>query len=95
MSFLLLLIVILAIRSILPLAHLCLIGIGDFKARFYMKANNFKGDEHIALLDIVADYGWTQLAKKTISKLDFKDGIYNYFDLDFKTSKRLTRSVEF
>ncbi len=63
------------------------LGIGEFTVSYNIKANNFKNDNPIALLDVAADWGTTKLAEKTISKDDFPINEYSYIDLDFKTSK--------
>lgn len=72
------------------------IGIGDFKAWFYIKTIQNNKDSAFALLDVTADYGKIQLASKKLSKIDFTtiENNYEYIDLDFTTSKRYN-GVEF
>lgn len=70
------------------------IGIGEFSADFYIKANSFTSDDAIALLDVTADWGTVQLAGKRINKKDFFSDEFNYIKLDFNTSRRYN-NVEF
>ncbi len=64
------------------------IGMGNFKARFYVKTDPIINDDTIALLEITADAGMTKLVSKKISLSDFNSpGEYEYIDLEFKTSK--------
>jgi hypothetical protein len=70
------------------------VGIGEFCARFYLKAKNITSDTSFAILDVAGDWGAVQLAKMNIAKADFSNSRYNYIDLDFKTSKRFT-NIEF
>lgn len=64
------------------------IGMGDFVARFHLKTSARINDGTIALLEITADYGKTQLVSKKISRSDFNTpGEYEYIDLEFNTSK--------
>lgn len=70
------------------------IGIGEFTVSFHIKANNFKNDNPIALLDVVDDWGATKLAEIKIDREDFPINDYTYIDLDFKTSKRYN-NIEF
>ena len=70
------------------------LGIGEFTARFYMKANNFINDSAIARIDVTADWSNIQISEKELSKACFTDNKYHYIDLDFKTSKR-NSNIEF
>ena len=70
------------------------VGIGDFTARYYLKALP-ANDSSFAILDVAADWGNTILATKKISKKDFKSLTdYNSIDLNFKTTKRYAH-IEF
>lgn len=70
------------------------IGIGEFTVSFYIKANNFKNNNPIALLNVMADWGKTKLAEIIIDKNDFPINDYSYIDINFKTSKRYN-NIEF
>jgi len=70
------------------------IGIGEFTVSFNIKANNFKNANPIAFLDVVADWGTTELAKTVINKDYFPIDDYTRIELDFKTSKRYN-NIEF
>jgi hypothetical protein len=69
----------------------CPIGIGTFKAQFYLKTDdvNITDSTDICLLDVAADWGQTELVTKTILKSDFKStDKYETIDLEFNTTKR-------
>jgi hypothetical protein len=70
------------------------IGIGNFTARFYLKASNITSADPFALLDVVADYGTVQLHKGKIDRTIFTDGNFRYADLNFETKKRYS-NLEF
>ncbi|QGY46763.1 hypothetical protein GM418_24825 [Maribellus comscasis] len=68
------------------------IGIGDFTIKYKLKIENIRDANPVAKFDIVAGYGKTVLAQKTLSaeKLDSS----GYFELSFRTDKRY-RDIEF
>ena len=68
------------------------VGIGDFIIKYKLKIKNIQDAQPIAMFDVVADYGKTILAKKTLSAAKF-DSI-GYFELSFCTEKRYT-NIEF
>jgi hypothetical protein len=70
------------------------LGIGDFTARFYLKALHAGTNNPVALLDVTSGWGAVQLAAKKITKHDFASDDFQYIALPFKTTERHT-SVEF
>ncbi|MEI6124773.1 MAG: hypothetical protein WCQ95_14230 [Bacteroidota bacterium] len=61
---------------------------GNYRVRFFIKAENV-GDKTIGLMDVSADCGGLQLAKKDLTKKDFiAKGTYNYIDLNFWLPKK-------
>jgi hypothetical protein len=64
------------------------IGSGNFVARFYLKTSATTKSGTIALLEITADHGKTQLVSKKLLPSDFSQpDEYEYIDLEFHTSK--------
>lgn len=70
------------------------VGIGEFTAKFYLKASNFNNDKPIAMLDVSCDLGEIKLAETKITKTDFIDTNFTSIKLDFKTTKRV-KNLEF
>ncbi|MBN2214330.1 MAG: hypothetical protein JW723_08800 [Bacteroidales bacterium] len=64
------------------------IGTGKFTARFYIRASGYTGNNPVALIDVTADYGVTQLAAKTLDHASFSNDGFHYVDLDFETMQR-------
>lgn len=67
---------------------------GQYNIAFSIRFDEPKDGKDLAIIDVTADYGKTQLAKKIINTKDVKQGSFRYYNLDFNSTKE-NKNVEF